>query len=221
MAAIFVVATILAFLAVDWIVQKRRAKTMVPAAAGLAFEQPVSMRLPDGVFFSRSHTWLSLFPSGKVRLGIDDFVANLFEKAEITLVKNPGDHVARGDALMVLAEHGQAVTVMAPISGEVVALNDKLEGAKGLKMRDLFSEGWAYTVQPDNPEELRTLLIGKETRSWMAQEMSRLRDFFAHTLVNGLAAPALQDGGVPAPGALLHLDADAWKRFEQEFLQAR
>ncbi len=221
MAAIFVVATILLFLGVDWIVQKRRGGTIVPAAEGHATTQPVAMRLPEGVFFSRSHIWLSLFPSGKVRLGIDDFVANLFEKAEITLVKNPGDHVAKGDALMVLAEHGQAVTVRAPISGEVIALNDKLEGAKGLRMRDLFSEGWAYTVQPDSPEELRTLLIGKESRSWMAQELTRLRDFFANTIVNGLAAPALQDGGVPAPGALLQLDSDAWKRFEQEFLQAR
>ncbi|MBZ5497599.1 MAG: hypothetical protein LAP85_14445 [Acidobacteriia bacterium] len=222
MTPLFVVGTIIAFLIVDWIVQARKATKQALAAAPVRSlqSQTFSLRTPEGIFFAKSHTWLSLFPSGKVRLGIDDFVANLLERAEVTLVKNQGDHVQKGEPLLVLAENGQALTVRAPISGDVVAVNEKLEETPGLKHADLFGEGWAYTMQPSRPEELRGLLLGNESRSWMSEELRRLRDFFAGAIANGVPAPALQDGGAPAPGALLHLGPDVWKRFEQQFLQA-
>jgi glycine cleavage system H lipoate-binding protein len=222
MTPLFVVATILIFLGVDWIVQRRRAKKLAMAGAPIVSvgAQPFPLRIPEGIFFAKSHTWLSLFPSGKVRLGVDDFVANLLERAGVTLVKNVGEHVEKGEPLLVLYENGQALTVRAPISGDIVSVNEKLEEGRGLKHEDLFSDGWAYTIQPSRPDELRGLLLGNESRSWMSGELRRLRDFFAQAIANGVPIPALQDGGTPAPGALLHLGPEVWKRFEQQFLQA-
>jgi glycine cleavage system H protein len=222
MTPLFVVATILVFLGVDWIVQRRRAKTLALAGAPMMSvgEQAFPLRIPEGVFFAKSHTWLSLFPSGKVRLGVDDFVANLLESAGVTLVKNVGDHVEKGEPLLVLFENGQALTVRAPITGDIVSVNEKLEEGRGLRHADLFSNGWAYTIQPSRPDELRSLLLGNESRSWMSGELRRLRDFFAQAIANGVPIPALQDGGAPAAGALLHLGPDVWKRFEQQFLKA-
>ncbi len=222
MAAIFVVATIIIFLGIDWIVQRGRARkeAQVTSPVGADDVRRFPLRIPEGIFFAKSHTWLSLFPSGKVRLGIDDFVANLLERAVVTLVKKEGDRVEKGEPILVLSENGQALTVRAPISGTVISANERLEGMSGLKHEDLFSDGWAYTVHPANPEELRGLLLGKESRSWMSAELGRLRDFFAGAIANGVPAAALQDGGTPAPGALMHLGPEVWKRFEQQFLQA-
>ena len=221
MTALFVVATIILFLGIDWIVQRNRAKRRVQAAVRTQ-AQPFQLRTPEGIFFAKSHTWLSLFPSGKARLGIDDFVATLLERAEVTLVKSEGELVEKGEPLLVLSENGQALTVRAPISCEILSVNAKLEERKGLRHVDLFSDGWAYTIRPSRPEELRNLMIGNESRSWMSEELNRLRDFFAGAVANGALAPAaLQDGGAPASGALLHLGPEVWKRFEQQFLQAK
>ncbi len=222
MTPLFVVATILLFLGIDWLVQRGQAKKRASAAPSLQFQgaTPYPLRTPEGIFFSKSHTWVSLFPSGKVRIGVDDFVANLLERAEVTLVREQGGHVKKGEPLLVLSENGQALTVRSPISGEIVSVNEKLEETPGLRHADLFSDGWAYTILPTRPEELRNLLIGSETRNWMSRELSRLRDFFAGAVANGVLAPAaLQDGGPPAPGALLHLGPEIWKRFETQFLQ--
>jgi glycine cleavage system H protein len=221
MAAIFVVATILAFLAVDWIVQRQKMKKQgaasVPVAQAAA---PYRLRIPEGIFFAKSHTWLSLFPSGKVRMGMDDFVASLLDRAEITLVKKEGDHVEKGEPLLVLSRSGQALTVRSPITGDVVSVNQKLEEMHNLGHADLFSDAWAYTIQPSRPAELRGLMLGTESRSWMTEELRRLRDFFSASIANGIPAPVLQDGGAPASGALLQLGPEAWKRFEQQFLQS-
>jgi glycine cleavage system H protein len=220
MAAIYVIATILAFLGIDLIIRRRNARIRAHASMNLsARSQSSLLRLPEDVFFARSHTWLSLSPSGKVQLGVDDFIANLFEKAEVTLVKSAGDHVEVGEPVLVLSEHGRALTVRAPISGEIVSINEKLEERRGLKRAGRFSDGWAYTIQPGEPAQLRKLMPGGESRSWMSEEMGRLRDFFTNAISNGMPSPVLQDGGVPARGALLTLDAEDWKRFEQQFLQ--
>jgi glycine cleavage system H protein len=220
MAALFVVATVLAFLGVDLIIRRRIARNRGQASMGLSVRaHSFLLRLPEGVFFARSHTWLNLFPSGKARLGVDDFIANLFEKAEVTLVKSAGDHVEMGEPMLVLSEHGRALTVRAPISGEIISINEKLEERRGLKRAGQFSDGWAYTMKPGEPAQLRRLMLGSESRSWMSAEMCRLRDFFTNTISYGMPSPVLQDGGAPARGALLTLGTEDWKRFERQFLQ--
>ena len=223
MTAILVVATILIFLAVDWIIQRSRKGKTAPAGvvAWPAEKQPFPIRMPDGIFFARSHTWLSLFPSGMIRLGVDDFIANLLERAEVTLIKNEGDRVEKGEPLLVLSQNGRALTVRAPISGDILAVNEKLEGSLRLKHARLFRDGWAYTIRPGSPDQLRGLLLGSASQAWMADELRRLRDFFTAAMGNGLPAQTvLQDGGAPVPGALLRLSSEAWRRFEQQFLQA-
>lgn len=222
MAALFVVATILLFLTVDWIVQRSRARKLARISIPVApvSDQPYLARIPDGIFFAKSHTWINLSPSGNMRLGIDDFVASLLEKARITLVKSDGDHVRKGEPLLVISEEGSALAMNSPISGVITSTNERLEASRGLKRTEQFGEDWAYTIRPDGPDELRGLMLGEQSRSWMAEELRRLRDFLAAAVAHGEPAPAaMQDGGVPAPGALVHMGPETWRRFEQQFLQ--
>ena len=152
-------------------------------------------------------------------MGVDDFIANLFDKAEVTLVKNAGDNVKLGEPILVLSEQGRALTMRAPISGEIISINARFEERRGLQRAGQFIDGWAYTIQPGEPGQLHGLMPGGECRSWMADEMSRLRTFFTDALSNGTPSPVLQDGGVPARGGLRALGADDWKSFEKQFLQ--
>ncbi len=224
MAALFVVGTIIFFLVVDWVVQQSRARKAARIAIPVLAhaQRTFPLRMPDGIFFAKSHTWLSLFPSGNMRLGVDDFVANLLEKARVTLVKGDGDHVKKGEPLLVLSEEGSALAIDSPINGIIVSTNERLEASRGLKRTDTFGEDWAYTIRPDDPGEFQRLMLGNQSRSWMAEELRRLRDFLAEAVAQGEPAPAaLQDGGMPSPGALAHMGQETWKRFEQRFLREK
>ncbi len=224
MTVLLVVATIVAFLTADWIVQLRRQKKAALAAAA---HQPVGrsypLRVPEGVFFAKSHTWLNLFPSGKVRLGVDDFVGSALDNPEVSFMRTVGDKVEKGDPLLILSKGDRQLIVRSPISGEIVSLNPDLERNPGAMRETLFSTGWAYTIQPKQAQELRGLLLGEESRAWMSKEFGRLRDLLAGaTGMQGVPVPALlQDGGAPVAGVLGQLDAAAWKKFEDEFLQIR
>jgi len=218
MTVIFVVATIIFFLGVDWLVRWVRQRK-APAAASAVQPAIIPVRTPEGIFFARSHTWLNLFPSGRVRLGVDDFVSSLLDNPEVTLMRSPGERVDRGDPLIALSDGERRLIIRAPIAGEILAVNNALEKDSALMRKKLFSDGWAYAIRPNGVEELRAMLLGEESRHWIAEEVRRLRDLLAGIGPTGTLAPvALQDGGAPAPGLLKHLDASAWKRFEAEFL---
>lgn len=222
MTVLFVVMTILIFLTMDVIVRRVRARKAVPATRELATPPAYPVRLPDGIFFARSHTWMSLFPSGKIRLGVDDFVGRLLDKPRIEYLKGVGDSVEKGEPLFALSEGGRTLTMRAPLGGKVVGINENLPRRPELLKESLFSDGWAFTIQPEKPSELRQMLLGEETRRWIPQEFRKLRDVFATTPAEDNLVPALlQDGGPPVAGALKQMGPDVWQNFEEEFLKVR
>jgi glycine cleavage system H lipoate-binding protein len=217
MPVILVVVTFLVFLAIEYFVRHGKAR---PHAAGEPEQAHLfKMRVPEGILFSRSHTWIDLSASGRARLGIDDFLGNVFKGAQLTLVKSPDDEVRKGDPLFVISGNGRALVLRAPITGEVMSVNEKLEGALFPRRTDLLGDDWFCTIRPAFPREFRSLLLGSESKAWMSEELCRLRDFLAATAANAFTPAVLQDGGIPRPGALLALGPAAWKAFAHQFLR--
>jgi len=222
MTVLLVALTIVVLLAIDAVVRAVRVRWGIQPAVAIAGRQlrTYPVRIPDGIFFSRSHTWLDLFPSGRVRLGVDDFVGRLLERPEVIHLKAVGDFVKKGEPILVLKEGDRSLTVRAPIEGEVLTRNDAIEEHPELLKEKLFSDGWAYTFRPSQLSELRQMKLGEETRRWIANEFSRLRDVFAGVTVDEELVPALlQDGGAPVAGALKQMTNDVWQLFDQAFLR--
>lgn len=211
MTVLFVVLTIAVFLAVDWALNRGR----VPGVEKVP--QSLSVRMPKGVFFAPSHTWLNLFPSGSAWMGVDDFVARLLDSPTVKFLVDAGAQVKKGDPILRLEEDGRALTVRAPIDGRVLAFNDTLASHPESMKRMPFCDGWVCEIQPARHSDLKAMMFGDEAGGWMKNEFARLRDLFAG--VGGELQPAmLQDGGPPVAGAMRHLDAEVWDRFDREFL---
>ena len=220
MTVLLFVATIMVFLGIDYVV--RRSKN---ATQPVAVPTPVaSLRFPEGIFFSKTHTWLNLFPSGKVQLGIDDFVKRMFVAPQVTLLKAEGEMVKKGDAIIRMQEGKNSFFVHSPIEGRITQRNMRLTGKSEAVNDDLFVHGWAYAIEPkDGAAELRNFLLGAETKAWMKSELARLRDFMATATATQAeyAGVYLQDGGEPMPGVLTHISPVACAHFEEQFLSTK
>jgi glycine cleavage system H protein len=214
MTVLLFISTIAVFLTIDYFVRRNKATV---AVAQTIVRKPIPMRIPAGIFFTKSHTWLSLFPSGKVQLGIDDFLARMFSAPQITMLKNNTEHVSKGEPILRMTERNNEVIVRSPIDGVVDNVNAALVKQPSLLSEALFSEGWAYTITPTSTNDLRSFYLGDDTRVWLRDELGRLRDFFAHLTT---PVPAfMQDGGLPASGIMDNLNPDQCKKFENEFLR--
>lgn len=220
MTVLFVIATILFFLAVDWIylraTGKRRAATQGAEGNGRISG---SIRIPEGIFFSPTHTWMHLYPSGKVCLGIDDFLGRLLEKPAVEYLKRIGDRVRKGEPILALKDGERSLTVQSPLDGEILSVNEDLRKQPELLRTELFNAGWAYSMRPQRFSDLKHAYLGGESKTWMKLEFARLRDFLAEVSAGGSLAPAmLQDGGPPMPGMMKSLGPEVWQKFEEEFL---
>jgi glycine cleavage system H protein len=214
MTVLLFISTIVVFLSIDYFVQRKKKTAQVLQTIR---PQSLPFRAPAGIFFTKSHTWLSLFPSGKIQLGIDDFLARMFTTPTVVMLKNDGDRVVKGEPIVKLNEGANTLFVRSPIEGTVEAVNTQLVKNPKLMNDALFSEGWAYTMQPANASDLRAFFLGDNTRVWLKEETGRLRDFFAH-----LTAPVpafMQDGGELMRGVLNNLNSEQCKKFENEFLR--
>src|ERR1041385_1305558 len=123
MTVLFVIATIIIFLSIDWLVRRLRGQPFTAEQSAL---RSSPLRLPDGIFFAPSHTWLSLYPSGTVRIGVDDFISRLVDKPDVMLLKTPGDHIFKGEPMRQLKEGFHSLPTRSPLEGEFFPVKKKL-----------------------------------------------------------------------------------------------
>lgn len=220
MTVLLLLALALAFILADYLVQLRQARSYMPAA--VAAHRPVynsiEELLPHGVFAAPGHLWSSLLPNGEIRLGVSRLMLSALHNIDAITLPRPGEQVNKGQPILSLHLGNRVLSLRAPMSGTITAVNDTLQNNPLGLYRD-FNQAWALSLQPENlSESVKGMHIGEEARQWLQAEMARLRDFFALSAPQPALALAMQDGGLPAAGALQTLDDASWSKFVEEFL---
>ena len=222
MVAIFVVATIIVFLVIDYFVQ-RAEKRKVPQAISVSAK--TRFIIPKGYFFGKGHTWIELLPGNLARVGLDDFAQKIIGRIDDVTFRSVGDEVAKGDTLFTLRQGEKILSFRAPISGRVVSFNDELTISPDVLRKKPYSDGWAVIIKPANLEgESKLLSRGDEAAQWLKEEIKRFRNFITshgNTSLGGSLAAAgttMLDGGTPVDGVMEHSSKETWQQFESDFL---
>ena len=115
------------------------------------------MALPQELFYTKSHEWIS-FENGIATIGITDFAQH--QLSDLTFVELPdsGRTVSSGDEVAVVESVKAAADVYAPISGDIVEVNNALEDDPEIVNRDAFGEGWIFKINITNESELDELM---------------------------------------------------------------
>lgn len=118
------------------------------------------MKTLDDRKYTLTHEWVRTEPDGTLAVGITDFAQDAL--GDIVFVEFPkvGAKVRAGDAVGVVESVKAASDIYAPVSGEVVAINDGIPDHWEQINRDAFS-AWLYKLRPSNAGELARLLDAK------------------------------------------------------------
>ena len=73
-----------------------------------------------------------------------------------------GDIIAVDDEISVVESVKAASDVYAPISGEVIAINEALEDDPEIINSDPYGEGWFFRMKPDNIADYEALMTADE-----------------------------------------------------------
>jgi glycine cleavage system H protein len=180
------------------------------------------LRIPQGVFYSRNHTWAFMGKSGTARVGLDDLLMRITGDVTISHLKKPGDMIRKGDALAEIVQDGKSLRVFSPISGQILGSNNNLEENPRLIHQDPYGEGWIYSIKPTNwMSEISSLYLAEEATVWLKKELGRYKDFLAVNFRRyspDASMTSLQDGGELAENSLTGLPEGIWQDFQKEFL---
>ena len=114
-------------------------------------------KTPQELKYTRTHEWARTEADGALAVGITDFAQEAL--GDIVFVEFPkvGATVKAGDAIGVVESVKAASDIYAPVSGEVVAINDEIPDHWEEINKDAFA-AWLYKLKPSNRDELKALL---------------------------------------------------------------
>ncbi|GAB3413025.1 glycine cleavage system protein GcvH [Haloparvum alkalitolerans] len=123
----------------------------------------MSFETPDDRRYLESHEWTTT-DGDTVRFGISDFAQD--ELGDVVFVELPdaGDEVTADEEFGVVESIKAVSDVYAPVSGEVVAVNEDLFDAPELLNQDPYGEGWLIEVEPADDADFDALLSPEDYR---------------------------------------------------------
>jgi glycine cleavage system H protein len=112
---------------------------------------------PEDLRYAQTHEWVKLEDNAIIRVGISDFAqAELGDLVYIELPKI-GQYVSAGDACATVESVKAASELYAPVSGEIVAINEAVEDEPEL-VNDEPYETWLFCLKVDDVDELDSLM---------------------------------------------------------------
>ena len=114
------------------------------------------MQVPDGLLYTQDHEWLRVEgDSGTV--GITSYAAEHLGDIVFVETPAPGSKVVAAQACGVVESVKAVSDIFAPVSGEVVEVNEALAQAPEIVNSDPYGEGWIMKIRLSDPAETGTL----------------------------------------------------------------
>ena len=115
--------------------------------------------VPAELLYTSDHEWVSaLTDEGTVRSGITDHAQDALGDVVYVDLPSEGDTVEANDSFGEIESTKSVSDVLAPVAGEVVAVNEAVNDDSSLVNSDPYGEGWLVELRPANADDLSGLL---------------------------------------------------------------
>ena len=121
--------------------------------------------VPEGLYYTREHEWAKVLPDGTVLMGITDYAQKKLHEVVNVWLPDVGAVVGQMEAFASVDSVKATSEVYAPVSGEVVEVNEELLDSPELLNQDPYGRGWMARIKPSSREELE-----KDLRALMTAE---------------------------------------------------
>ncbi len=117
----------------------------------------MDFEIPDELHYSKDDEWI-LLEDDSVTIGVTDFAQQ--QLGDIVYVELPsvGDPVVVGEAFGVIESVKAVSDLLAPISGQVVAINKNLADQPEIINEECYGTGWIIKIKPSDADALDSLL---------------------------------------------------------------
>ena len=114
--------------------------------------------IPADLKYASTHEWVRDEGDGTFTVGISEHAQELLGDMVFVELPDVGDKVETGDDIAVAESVKAASDIYAPMTGEIVAVNEDLEDAPETVNNDPYGDGWLFRIKADDSSELENLL---------------------------------------------------------------
>lgn len=115
------------------------------------------LEYPGDLRYTTDHEWIKV-DAGVARVGITAYAQNALGDVVYVSLPAIGDDLEAGASCGEVESTKSVSDVFAPLSGQVVAVNDALDGSPELLNTDPYGAGWMFEIKLADGADLSSLL---------------------------------------------------------------
>ena len=124
---------------------------------------------PEDLKYMESHEWARREDDIAV-IGITFYAQQEIQDVVYVELPEVGTIVEQHKEFGVIESVKSAFDLYAPVSGEVIEINEDLEDAPELVNEDPYGKGWMIKIKMTNPDELNNLMTAEEYQATIEAE---------------------------------------------------
>jgi glycine cleavage system H protein len=124
---------------------------------------------PDELLYHAEHDWARV-EDGEATLGITWFAQDALGELVHFEAPAEGSSVTKDESYGEVESVKAVSDVIAPLSGEIVAVNQKVVGEPETVNEDPYGEGWLLRIRLTDPSEADSLLDADAYRALLAEQ---------------------------------------------------
>jgi glycine cleavage system H protein len=114
--------------------------------------------IPADLKYMDTHEWVREEGDGLVSVGITDHAQDSLGDVVFVELPEVGSTVDAGSEVAVVESVKAASDIYAPLSGEIVAVNEQLADEPEMVNNSPYGDGWFFKIRISDPSELEGLL---------------------------------------------------------------
>jgi len=124
---------------------------------------------PQTLQYSRTHEWAHI-EAGVCTVGLTQFAVEQLKDIIYIDLPDIDDPVIAGDAFAEIESVKSVNDLYSPVTGDVIAVNEKLENDPSLISKDPYGAGWVVKVKMDPKAQTDHLLTLAQYQQQVASE---------------------------------------------------
>ena len=120
---------------------------------------------PNDLVYASSHEWARRLENEVVEVGISDFAQTALGVVVYVELPDVGTEVTATEECCAVESVKAASDIYAPVTGEIIAVNEALDDEPELLNESPYGDGWIFRIKASDLTELDNLLNAEAYRA--------------------------------------------------------
>jgi glycine cleavage system H protein len=119
------------------------------------------MNIPADLKYTKDHEWIRVNGNEAI-VGVTDFAQSQLGDVVFIEIETLGETLDKEEVFGTIEAVKTVSDMFMPVSGEIVAINDKLADTPELVNKDPYGDGWMIKIKVADPSQLNDLLSAEQ-----------------------------------------------------------